>query len=333
VSVIDPGAGAPAPGAPAPAAGTGPAPTQTQPPPQPTADDPWGFASHLANAPEQIRPSLQPILDGIGQQLQERFAPYQQLESRMDRIAPLLAEPDENGNTTLDGLITLFDLFNDPDKAEDFQDWWEAVGQEFEFFDDEPGGGQQRAAAAPEGDQGVDLSTLDPAARAIIEQLQGTVQGLESRLGEFETRDETTQREQAVSAAAEQIETERGELMKQHRINGAGEIQSQESKDILKLAGAYGADPKAVEKGVQDYLRITGGAQSQQLEQNGQQLSGVDALRAALAGGGNAPAHHQPGPALGPGGAPSAPEDVRSFDDAKTLALQRFTTAHGGGGR
>jgi hypothetical protein len=331
VSAIGQGGGAPAPGAAAPAPGTGqPAPQQQTQGGQPDANDPWGFSQHVANAPEEIRPSLQAILDGLAPSLQERIAPYENLESRMERIAPLLEEPDENGNTTLDGLITLFDLFNDPEREGEFEEWWASVGQEFGFLDEEgePVGGQGDGTAAP-GE--LDLSGLDPAAQQIVQALQQTVEGLEARLGEFESTNETTQREQAVQQAADQIRTELTTLMQQHSIDGAGDLQSPAAQDILRIAGSYGSDPKAVEKATADYLRITGGAQSSHLQQNGQQLSGVDALRNALAGGGNAPGLRAPGPALGAGGQSGEPEPVRGFEDAKQLAMQRYMAAHGGG--
>lgn len=331
MSAIEQGAGggAPAPGAPAPA-GTAPAPAPTpNQQQQPGNEDPWGFSQHVANAPEHLRESLQAILNnGIAPQLQERMAPFEQLQPRMERIAPLL-EADEHGNTTLDGLLTIFDLFNDPDRVEDFQDWWESVGDEFEFFDDgdrSPGQGQgEGAAGAPDG---VDLSALDPAAQAIVQQLQETVQGLEARLGEFETTNENTQREQAVSDAAAEIRTELTTLMQQHRIDGHDNLESPQAQDILRLAQSYGPDPKAIEKATNDYLRITGGAQSQTLQNQGQPVSGVDALRAALAGGGQAPPR-APGPALGAGGPANEPEAVRGFDDAKAIAMDRYTKAHG----
>lgn len=312
MSVIDPGAAAPAPGAPAPNA----APPSGQ---QAGAQaDPWGFAQHVAGAPEHLRAPLQTALDAIAPTLEQRFAPYQPLEQRMEQLTPLL-EADEQGNTTLDGLLSLFELFNDPNRVDDFANWWEAIGDQFEFFgDDENEGGAGGAAAAQD-----ELGELDPAVRAHIERL-------EARLGEFETRSQQTQeqqtREAAIADAAQAIRTELTTAMQAAGIDGHDNLQSPNAVDILRLVGSYGNDPKAVEKAVADFARMTGRAQASQLEEQGQPLNGVEALRAALAGGGGSPAASRaPGPSLGRGGDAHEPEAVRSFDDAKKLALQRFT--------
>lgn len=316
-----PGAGAPPPGgAPPPAAGGTPAPQ----------NDPFGFAQHIAQAPEHLRQPLQTALDAVAPQLTQRLSTYQPLDPFMEQLSPLLqpvndqGQPDPNGQPQIAGLLSLYGLLTEgtPEAEQALEQWWESVGQEFGFLDpddDEPGG--QGAAAAPDAGAAADLSALDPGAQAVVQQLMEQNQRLEARLGEFETRQQTTEQQNAVNAAAEAIRTELTTLMQQNGIDGADNLNSPNAQDILRLAGGYGSDPQAIPKAVEDWKRMTGTAATQQVTDAGQQLSGVDALRNALMTGQQEP---QVGHALGRGQQSSSPEPVRSFDQARDLAMQRM---------
>lgn len=323
--------GAPAPGA-APAAG-GTAPAAGAAP----TNDPWGFAAAVASAPEALRGPLQTEFDRLAPTLTERMERYSPLDPYLDRLSPLL-EPAQEGEdgTFLDGMIALFDLFNDESRADDLADWWEAIGDEFELWgdDDEPGQGQGAAAAPGQ----PDLSGLDPAVRALVEGMQQTITGLEARLGEFETTSQTESQQRAVNDEAARIRNELTTLIGQHKIDpnwpagqeGGELLQSPAALDILRLARGYGADPEALQKGVGDYMRMTGQAQTDQLHQLGEPTTGIDALRASLlnggappsTGGGGGPSH-----ALDRGGDSNRIESVKSFDDAKRIAMERMQAA------
>lgn len=329
------GAPAAAPGASAPnapAGGTLPAGSaQTTNP-----NDPWGFEGAVANAPEHLRQPMQAEFARVAQQLNERMGRYQPVEPFLDQLGPLLVpmneqgQQDPNGSTVLEGLLSLYELFADQNRVEDLNDWWEGIGDEFGFFDDDDdgaGGGNgqpQRAAATPANNE-PDLSALDPAAQAIVQQLMQQNQRLEARLGEFESNLTNTQQQQLVNQEADRIRTELQTLMQNHGIEGHDDLQSPASRDILRIAGGYGRDPEAISKAVADYARINGRPTPPNPapgQQHGQ--GGVEALRAMLAGGGNAPAAQRTGQALGPGADAHEPELVKGFDQAKELAMQRF---------
>jgi hypothetical protein len=318
------GAGAPGAGggAAAPAPGTGTPPAGAAPT---TDNDPWGLNAALTNAPEHLRPMLQTEFDRISPMLSERAERFAPVEPFLERLTPLL-EADDQGNTVLDGLLAFYQMTGDESQLDAFQDWWDQVGASYGFFDDEQGGGAggEGAAAAPAGEP-----TQDPR-DAQIAELKQQVDALK---GEFTT----TQQRQAVDQAAQRISSELVQLMQAAKIEGhdqAEPLKSAAAGDILRLAQSYGEDPQAISKATADYLRMTGQAQSALVTgAGGQDVSGLEALQAALAaggpagGGGGAPAPRQPGPSLGRGNADYEPEPVRAFADAKEIAMQRMREA------
>jgi hypothetical protein len=207
-----------------------------------TDNDPFGFAAATANAPEHLRDLLRAEFDRVTPTLTERLGKYQPVDSFMDRLAPL-AQPGEDGGTVLEGLLDFYAMTGDEKRVEQFNDWWEKVGETYGFFGDDEGdegdgdGGGEGAAAAP-GEE-------DPRDARIAQ--------LEARLGEFETRTQQSAQQQAVDQAAQQISSELTQLMRAAQIDGhdtENPLQTPAAQDILALAMKYGEDEKAVAKGV-----------------------------------------------------------------------------------
>jgi hypothetical protein len=288
-----------------------------------TDNDPFGFAAATANAPEHLRDLLRAEFDRVTPTLTERLGKYQPVDSFMDRLAPL-AQPGEDGGTVLEGLLDFYAMTGDEKRVEQFNDWWEKVGETYGFFGDDEGdegdgdGGGEGAAAAP-GEE-------DPRDARIAQ--------LEARLGEFETRTQQSAQQQAVDQAAQQISSELTQLMRAAQIDGhdtENPLQTPAAQDILALAMKYGEDEKAVAKGVADYLRINGRGQADLMRSTGQDVSGLEALQGLLGGGGNgnggAPAQPTPGPSLGRGSTGHRPEPVQGWDAATELARERMRQA------
>lgn len=303
------GAPAPAPATPAPAAAPG--------------QDRFGFGTHVAQAPEHLRPMLQTAFDQISPQLTQQLERFAPVEPHLERLGPLL-QPDDTGATPLEGLATLYELFTDPEKADDLADWWEAVGDELGFFDDdEPGGAgggtdPAGAAAAP-----VDLNAIeDPAMRAVVAQLMQNNEQLTAQLGEFKDSLQQSSQQQQINSTAERLANDLKTRMKTAGIEGHEDLNSPNAIDIMRIATSYGEDPQAIEKATADFARLTGRTPAAPVNPA---LDGAAALQAALNGGiAPAPARPAPGPSLGRGNADTEPEAVKGWDQARELALQRL---------
>lgn len=308
-----------APGAPAPAPGTpAPAPAAQQ-------QDRFGFAAHVAGAPEHLRPMLQTAFDQIGPQLNQQFDRFAPLEPHIDTLMPLL-QPDPSGSTPLEGLSSLYELFNEQSQTDEpveaLLDWWEQVGETFGYFDDEDGGapGTAPGAAAPAAD-GIDLNAIeDPGMRAVVQALTQQNEALQAKLGEFENTLTSQSQQQQLNTRAEQIGNDIKSRMKNAGIEGHDNLKSDNAVKIMRIAAGYGEDPQAIEKAVADYLQISGRAPAAPVDPA---LDGAAALQAALGGGGGPTP--TPGPALGRGNADAEPEPVSGWDGARKLALQRLT--------
>ena len=275
---------------------------------------------------------LQTEFDRITPTLTQHRERYAGVEPFMDRLSPLL-EADEHGGTALGGLLEFYGLTAERGQGETeeayearqerFAEWWDQVGDAFGFFgdDDEPGGEAAAAAAA---------TSDDPR--------DAQIAALEARLEEFETRSQQRDEQTAIDTETQRISTELTNLMRQAKITGhdaENPLETEAASDILTLALKYGNDPQAVAKGVADFLRINGQGGAQLVNAGGEDMTGLEALNAALqagamngGGGASAPAPRSaPGPSLGRGTADNEPEPVRGWKDAKTLAMERMRQA------
>lgn len=285
----------------APAAAPASDPTQTAPAPPAETPAPGAPAASPQATPAAPDAAADPVMA--------------QLQPMLPALTPLL-QPDDQGATPLEGLVNLYELFSDENRIDDLAQWWDEVGEQFGFFgDDEDGEG---GAAAPDGEaEGeVDLSDLDPAVARVIQSLQAKVEQLEGGLT-------SQQQEQQASAEGERIRTELVTAMKGAGIDGHEDIRSEQSTDILRMALGYGNDPEAIKKSVERYAQLTGARAPVPEPGVDPQLGGVAALQAALGGasGGRAAG---PGPSLGRGNPEVEPEAVTSWNDARTLAMQRM---------
>lgn len=297
-------------------------------PSQPPADDPYELSTVInERVPEHLRPYLEPVLGDLRAHLDERVNPLREVHDRFsplqERLTPLLeaADPDSpDAGSVLDGLLDFYELTGDPNRIDDFMSWWDRVGEDYGFFDDdgEPAGGQgDPDLAALEGGNG------DPRDQEIAE-LRQQVQELNGRL-------DSTDRESAVSAHETRLSNQLDQLMASNGIEDDQSAPEEEraSTVILRLAQTHEGED-AIARGVQDFMRLTGRAQGQLMQQAGEQTVGVDQLTQGLpplvgsgvgAGGGGS----QPGASLADGRAPTDPEPVRSWEDARRIAIERLS--------
>lgn len=298
----DGGAGAPAPATGTPGAGAAPS----------TDNDPFGFAAAVASAPEHLRPMLQTEFDRIAPNLTERLGRYQPVEPFLERLSPLV-QPGEDGASTLDGLLEFYAMTGDENRTEEFNDWWEKVGETYGFFGDD-------GEDAGDDDGGSNDGEPQDPRDAQISQLQQEIEALRS---EF-----TANREQdSVNTAAQQISSELTDLMRAAKIDGhdaENPLQSEAAQDILAIAYRFGEDPDGIKKAVARYLQINGQGQADLMRSAGQDVSGLEALQGLLGGGQPSRTSPTPGPALGRGNADHEPEPVRGWGNARELALERF---------
>jgi hypothetical protein len=326
MAAIGQGAGGGA-GAPGGDGGAGAPPSATGTPPAGAApntdNDPFGFAQAVASAPEHLRDMLQTEFNRVTPTLTERLGKYQPVEERWDRLSPLL-EAGEDGSTVLDGLLEFYSMTGDENRLEDFNDWWDKVGETYGFFGDEEGDGEGDGAGAGAGGEGAAAASGDEDPR------DARIAQLEARLGEFETRSQQAAQQQKVDQAAQQISTELTTLMTKLGIDGhdaENPLQSDAAQDILAIAMRYGEDPQAIPKAVDRFLRISGRGQTELVNNAGQDVSGLEALQGLLNGGtGGAPSQPAPGPALGRGNADHKPPPVKGWDEATALARERMRT-------
>lgn len=230
----------------------------------------------LSAAPEHLRPLLEQELKKVDANVTRRFqehADYRKRFEALEGIEGLTDVPAEE----LSQLLEFRDIASNP---EQFESWWYQVGSELGFFEDDGTGPDAETGEEPTG-QG------DPQVAQLVE----TVQQLSQRLEEFESRGES---EKAKAEARQEIDRQLGELRDQH-----GEF---DENLVLRLARDYAEEPDAIQRGFDDYLRITGQAQSQLVE---------DKL-------------DQPGPANGGGRPDVGGGGPTTFKEAQAAALQRL---------
>jgi hypothetical protein len=228
----------------------------------------------------------------------EQIAPYQQhLEALLDA--------DDEGYRPLDGLLSFYNLVAeagsenpDPEKVEQFETWWESVGKDFGFLDDDGEPGNDDPDVPDQGD-------MPEWAQQLVQQNQQ----LQQRLEQFETQGR-------VGEVQTQMEQQLTRLMSENSIQDDPEKpeDQQPSTRILRIAVSYGDDPKAIENAVRDYLDMVGAAQQGLVNGAGERTMSVDQLAS-----GGAPAS-----ALQGGRADMEPEPVASWGDAHAAALARM---------
>lgn len=228
----------------------------------------------LSAAPEELRPlleaELKKVTANVGRRLEDH-ANYRKRYEALDGIDGLTDVPP-------DELKELLEFRQVAGDQEQFEAWWSAVGEELGFLDGDAG--------APESD---DLGGDDPAGQ--VGELRQLVESLQERLDNYETQGQT---EKAREQAKQDIDRELAALTEQH-----GEF---DQGLVLRLARDYASEPDAIQRGYEDYLRVTGQAQSELVE---------DKL-------------DQPTPANRGGRPDTTTPQITTFDQAKEAALQRL---------
>jgi hypothetical protein len=285
--------------------------TTTDAPPQAQGGQQPPAPQGAATAPA---PQPQPPVSPDGQQA-DTLAPYRErLESVMQPVDP--DNPD--AGTVLDGLLELYAITSDPNREEDLYAWWEGVGDAYNFFDGDADGG------AVEGDED-DLAALEEGqgGGSELEELRATVQQLQQKL-------EGDERERSVAAAQEAIQRDLESLMAQHGIQDDPNAPEADraSTVILRLASTYQGAQDAVARGVADFMRLTGQAQGQLVQQAGEPTAGLDGLDQLPPNGGGG---GRVAPSLDGGQADSRIEPVASWGDARRIAMDRLRQAERAG--
>lgn len=243
---------------------------------------PWNLDDH----PEELRPYLAAELKKIEGGVTQRFQEAAEFRRQMEPLSPLaeIEGLDQVPAEDLAGLVQFHQMAQDP---EQFEDWWEQVGNELGFFDGSEGGG--------EGAEGGEGGEEPPAwAKGLIDRLDQLEGGLQERTQTDAERDALAE----IDAEMAQVRTDNSDLP-------WDDEEAAVEDRILQLAMSYGDDPQAISKGLADYRAITGAGQAQL----------VDA------------AERGPAPALTGGSGDTAPDEVKGFDDAKAIAKQRFAGA------
>lgn len=299
-------AGAPAPGDAGGAAGG------AEPP-----QDPWGFQPHIEGADEVVRPYLERVFGELGPQLQQRFdearGPLEPLQPYADKLTPLLEKPEGAQHAPLEGLLDFYDMTGNPERLEEFADWFDAVGEEYGFFeDDEPGEPM--------------LVTGEPGEAGAEDPRDAEIAQLREELAEVRGEIQTTKSETAVQRQQQTFHEQLTTQMTENGIVDPEDVPDEQkpSTVILRLAESYvnaGQADDAIANGVRDYLTITGQAQGALVAGAGEATAPAanPLLDVAHVGGGR-----RPGASLGGGSPDTEPEAVSSWKDARRIAESRL---------
>lgn len=262
-----------------------------------TADTPDGDVGQgtaglydLSSVPEEQRPHIEAHLKAIDgnvtrkfQEYAERLKPFEALEG-IDGLGDVPAED-------LQELIAFREIASDP---EQFEQWWETIGQQMGFLADEDG---------EEEDPDVDPDADEVLNHPVVQQLMERIDAMERRGTETEAEQQKAER---VAKARSSLEARLSEVTDQHSLDDDGQAT------VLRFAKDYvesedESDP--IGRAVEDYLRLTGKAQNSLIEDRSRQPNG------ALSGG-------RPG---------SVEEEPTTFAEAKAAAMRRMQQMSGQG--
>lgn len=196
----------------------------------------------LSAAPEELRPFLEQELKKVDGEVTKKFQehadfrkqwePLEQIEGLSDVPAEELAE-----------LVQFREIASDP---EQFEQWWESVGDKFGFFEGEgPEGGEELG-----GDGGEEMPAWAQGLLDKVESLEGQLAPVNEHLSAQERKD-------AVAAAEREIADEFAKLEQEH------ELDDDAKQAIGQLALSYGGEPDSIAKGFADWQKITGQAQGE----------------------------------------------------------------------
>lgn len=230
----------------------------------------------LSAAPEHLRPLLEQELKKVDANVTRRFQEHADFRSKYEPLEALEGLTDVPAEE-LGQLLEFREIASNP---EHFESWWYQVGKDLGFFEDDGSGPEAGGPEEPEAGTSPEIS-----------QLVETVQQLSQRLEQFEQQGE---QEKATAEIRAEQERQLAALREQH-----GEF---DEDLVLRLARDYISEPDYVSRGFEDYLRMTGQAQSTLVE---------DKLE-------------QPGPSTSGGRPDTGASTPQTFKEAQAAALQRL---------
>jgi hypothetical protein len=260
----------------------------------------------LSAVPEELRGYASEIAKQIQGNVTRRFQehadfrrtwePFSQIEGLTDVPADELQE-----------LLAFRNLVNDPGQ---FDNWFVQVGQA--LLEQEPDRfeqlfqrlGTETGMLEDDGEGGGDGESGGGDLVSQVSELLD--QKLEERLGPIEQRFTSAEEQQRIDAAGQHIASELTRVGAQHQEQHGEELDDDAQDAIKQLAVAYGGAEDSIERGYQDYLRLTGKAQGELVD---------DKLG-------------QPRPSVSGGSADTSPEAL-SFGDPrlKQAARERLRAA------
>jgi hypothetical protein len=232
----------------------------------------------LASAPEEYRPFLEAELKKMEGNATRKFQEAAEFRKQWEPYAELNLQdvpPEE-----LQGLLQLRELAND---EQAFDAWLTDVAKARGILDGEP-------AEEEDDDDDDDLDLAELVSKQVQEALAPVMQQLQSQ-----------QQEQLVSSESQAVEQELNELLEAQGL----QLEDDDRQAIFALAAQVPDEEidTAVQKGLQAFLRIRGGAQRDLVQSKATQPSGAME-----------------------GSTPNTkPDEIKSFDAAKKAARERLT--------
>jgi hypothetical protein len=244
----------------------------------------------LSDAPEELRPYLEQELKKIEGNVTKRFQEHADFR---EQLGPL-ADIDGLSEVPADELSELIEFRQIASDPEQFEAWWNTIGENMKFFaDDEEGEG---------GEPGDEFGDFEEGGEPeYVGEMREKIAELEARLGETSERQEEQSQQQRVDAAIAKIQTDLEALP--HGETDPEKVEAINAA-VVKLAHAYPDDDDAIAKAFADWQQISGTAQGDLVDRK------LGQPQAALSGG-----------------TPDASQPKLSFldgDDPKTAAKARL---------
>lgn len=260
---------------------------------QPTATSPEGQGQgegveglsglyDLSTAPEEVRPlleaELKKIVGNVGKRFEshaeyrKQWEPYEQIEGLRDVPAEELTD-----------LLQFREIAQDPEQLEQ---WWEQVGQQLGFFDQD-GEGEE---GEPVGQEAGLEQQLQQFREELLEQIRSEIDPLRQHVTTQQSEAAVREHQATIKSTLDALREEHGDF---------------DRDAVLKLSQHYAGDEgteQVIRKAHEEYLGIIGRAQGELVDNK----------------------LNQPEPAITGGQPDTAPQKITSFDGAKKAALARL---------
>jgi hypothetical protein len=222
-------------------------------PDQQTAPDPW--TSTLEGVDEVYRPHVEQAINPLREQFGPRLELADRLEPLSDYADDLLAlhEMGDEQGTALQDFLGFAQMASqvDPENPDApanqaFADWFYEIGDQLGLLDPDEGddaGGDGEDGDDPDGGGDDDVTEL----RGLVEQLQARLEQAEAA--------------PRIQSEQQRIDTQLAKAIEQHHLTDDEDTRNM----ILRLARDYVEKPDMVDLAVNDYLKLTGRAQSELL--------------------------------------------------------------------